>query len=131
LQIPIQVSPDNPEPMYHQIEVQLRALILSGYVPEGTLLPSIREFAQDLSCSVITIRRVYQDLENEGILRTRQGTGTFVAKVGESMRVQYRKEAVVEAMKAAVETGIRVNCSEEELRQLFEEALQQKLKETL
>ena len=129
MRIPIQVSPDNPEPMYHQIEVQLRALILSGHLPEGTLLPSIREFAQDLSCSVITIRRVYQDLENEGILRTRQGTGTFVAKVGDVMRVQYRKDAVVDAMKTAVETGLRVNCTADELRVLFEEALQQKLEE--
>nr|WP_235918142.1 GntR family transcriptional regulator [Paenibacillus lutrae] len=109
--------------MYHQIQVQLKALILSGHLPEGTLLPSIREFAKDLSCSVITIRRVYQDLETEGILRTRQGTGTFVAKVGTVTREQYRKEAVVEAMKEALRSGLRVGCSVEELRVLFEEAL--------
>lgn len=121
--IPIQISPDNPEPLYHQIQVQLKELILSGHLPEGTLLPSIREFAKDLSCSVITIRRVYQDLENEGILRTRQGTGTFVAKVGTVTREQYRKEAVVEAMKDALRSGLRVGCTIEELKQLFEEAL--------
>jgi GntR family transcriptional regulator len=115
--------------MYHQIEVQLRALILSGQLPEGTLLPSIRELAQDLSCSVITIRRVYQDLENEGILRTRQGTGTFVAQVGTRMREQYRKDAVVQAMREAVETGFRVNCSAEELKEIFREVLEEKQKE--
>ncbi|MFS0840605.1 GntR family transcriptional regulator [Paenibacillus sp. 1P03SA] len=123
MHIPIQISPDNPEPLYHQIQVQLKELILSGHLPEGTLLPSIREFAKDLSCSVITIRRVYQDLENEGILRTRQGTGTFVAKVGTVTREQYRKEAVVEAMKDALRSGLRVGCTIEELKQLFEEAL--------
>ncbi|WP_084783810.1 GntR family transcriptional regulator [Paenibacillus sp. FJAT-26967] len=123
MHIPIKISPDSPEPMYHQIQVQLKALILSGHLPEGTLLPSIREFAKDLSCSVITIRRVYQDLETEGILRTRQGTGTFVAKVGTVTREQYRKEAVVEAMKEALRSGLRVGCSVEELRVLFEEAL--------
>ncbi|SEG51512.1 GntR family transcriptional regulator [Paenibacillus sp. UNC499MF] len=123
MHIPIQISPDNPEPLYHQIQVQLKELILSGHLPEGTLLPSIREFAKDLSCSVITIRRVYQDLENEGILRTRQGTGTFVAKVGTTVREQYRKEAVVEAMKDALRSGLRVGCTIEELKQLFEEAL--------
>lgn len=129
LKIPIQVSADRPEPMYHQIEVQLRALILSGQLAEGTLLPSIREFASDLSCSVITIRRVYQDLENEGILRTRQGTGTFVAQVGEAQRERYRKEAVVEALRAAVRTGLSVHCTPEELRGLFEEALEQLIAE--
>ncbi|NEW06954.1 GntR family transcriptional regulator [Paenibacillus sp. SYP-B3998] len=125
MKIPIQVSVDRAEPIYHQIEVQLRALILSGQLAEGTQLPSIREFASDLSCSVITIRRVYQDLENEGILRTRQGTGSFVAQVGETVREQYRKEAVIEAMRGAVRTGFGVNCTVEELHILFEKAIEQ------
>jgi len=124
-QIPIQLSPDSAEPMYHQIEVQLRALILSGRLPEGTLLPSIREFAAELACSVITIRRVYQDLENEGILRTKQGTGTFVAQVGTGERERYRKQAVAEALREAVQTGLQVQCTQDELRALFEEALAQ------
>ena len=84
--IPIQINEQSAEPLYHQIEVQLRAIIVSGQMAEGTLLPSIRELAQMIKCSVITIRRVYQDLENEGLLRTRQGTGTFIAKVGDEMR---------------------------------------------
>lgn len=75
--IPIQINENSAEPLYHQIETQLRSLIISGAITEGTLLPSIREFAGDLKCSVITVRRVYQDLENEGLLRTRQGTGTL------------------------------------------------------
>jgi len=125
LRIPISVASDSAEPLYYQIEVQLRALILSGQLPEGTLLPSIREFAQELSCSVITIRRVYQDLENEGILRTRQGTGTFVASVGADVRESFRTDAVLAAMKEAVATGLRVKCTEEELRGLFEQALRE------
>ncbi|UJF34156.1 GntR family transcriptional regulator [Paenibacillus hexagrammi] len=123
MHIPIQVSADSAEPMYYQIEVQLRALILNGYLEEGTLLPSIREFANDLSCSVITIRRVYQDLENEGMLRTKQGTGTFVAKVGTTAREQYRREAVDEAMKAAVRIGLSVHYTAEQLLEVFDEAL--------
>ncbi|MCD1259697.1 GntR family transcriptional regulator [Paenibacillus athensensis] len=121
--IPIRLSPDSAEPMYHQIEVQLRALILSGRLPEGTLLPSIREFAAELTCSVITIRRVYQDLENEGILRTKQGTGTFVARVDTGERERYRKEAVAEALREAARAGLQVPCTPGELRALFEEAL--------
>ncbi|TXK76414.1 GntR family transcriptional regulator [Paenibacillus sp. N3.4] len=127
--IPIQVSPHLAEPMYHQIEDQLRALILNGQLPAGTLLPSIREFAAELSCSVITIRRVYQDLENEGILGTRQGMGTYVAEVGDSRMEKYRYEAVSAALRAAVITGRRVHCTTEELRSLFEEALERELRE--
>jgi GntR family transcriptional regulator len=100
-------------------------LIWSGRLPEGTLLPSIREFAQELGCSIITIRRVYQDLENEGLLRTRQGTGTFVASVGASEREQYRMDAVIEAFRAAIETAKRVQCSREETIAIFERCLNQ------
>jgi len=117
--IPIQLNENSAEPLYHQIESQLRSLIISGQIKEGTLLPSIREFAGRLNCSVITVRRVYQDLENEGLLRTKQGTGTFVAKVGEAERETFRREAVEEALSSAVDVGISVKCEEEELKRLF------------
>jgi len=124
--IPIQINEQSAEPLYHQIEVQLRALIVSGQLAENTLLPSIRELAQQLKCSVITIRRVYQDLENEGILRTRQGTGTFVAKVGEEQRGMQRLSAVLEAMETAVEAGFLVQCSDEEMLEMLREILKRK-----
>jgi GntR family transcriptional regulator len=109
--------------MYHQIEVQLRGLILGGKLTEGTPLPSIRELALDLSCSVITIRRVYQDLENEGLIRTRQGTGTFVARVETEQRERNRLETVARAFGEAVETAVRYDCGPEEMRRLLEEAI--------
>ncbi|WP_166242786.1 GntR family transcriptional regulator [Paenibacillus turpanensis] len=123
MKIPIQVSADSSAPMYLQIEEQLRALILSGELKEGTMLPSIREFAQGAGCSVITIRRVYQDLENEGILLTRQGTGTFVAKVGDTNRERYRRDAVIAALVEAIETGRSLQSGIQEMRDWFEEAL--------
>ncbi|MFS0725967.1 GntR family transcriptional regulator [Paenibacillus sp. 1P07SE] len=119
----IQINEQSVEPLYHQIEVQLRALIVSGQLQEGTLLPSIREFAQQLKCSVITIRRVYQDLEAQGLLRTRQGTGTFVATVDSADRDRHRLEGVVRALDEAVAAARRVQCSNEELEALFREAL--------
>ncbi|NWL89715.1 MULTISPECIES: GntR family transcriptional regulator [unclassified Paenibacillus] len=124
--IPIQIDEQSAEPLYYQIETQLKSLIVSGQIEEGTLLPSIRELAASLSCSVITIRRVYQDLENEGLLRTKQGTGTFVARVGTGERDAYRKSVVQEAVETAVDTGISVQYGEEELKQLFLNILKQK-----
>lgn len=125
LEIPIHVSEDSAQPMYHQIKEQLRALILSGRLSEGMILPSIREFANQLSCSVITIRRVYQDLENEGLLRTKQGTGTFVAKVGTSERERFRRETVHQAFREAVEIGLRMQCTADEMRSILEAVLRQ------
>ncbi|MFD2614909.1 GntR family transcriptional regulator [Paenibacillus gansuensis] len=123
MRIPIQLKEDSAEPLYHQIEVQLRGLIINGHLPEGTHLPSIREFAQELSCSVITIRRVYQDLEHEGLLRTKQGTGTFVSKIDTTDQAKFRKAEVTEALKTAVDTGIRAQFQAEEVAALFQEVL--------
>ncbi len=121
--IPIQINENSAEPLYHQIENQLRSFIITGQLEEGTHLPSIREFAGSLNCSVITVRRVYQDLENEGLLRTKQGTGTFVAQVEAGDRENYRLKAAREAMQAAVQSGKAVGCSEKEMANLFQEAL--------
>jgi GntR family transcriptional regulator len=123
MRLPIQINEQSAEPLYHQIEVQLRALIVSGQLIEGTLLPSIRELAQTVKCSVITVKRVYNDLEAEGLLRTRQGTGTYVAQVGEKERDRNRLSAVVEALEQAVVAGKMVQCTEEELERLFQEAM--------
>lgn len=123
VKIPIQINENSAEPLYHQIENQLRSLIVTGQLGEGTHLPSIREFAGSLNCSVITVRRVYQDLENEGLLRTKQGTGTFVAQVEAGDREYYRFKAAQEAMQAAVQSGKSVGCTEEELESLFREVL--------
>ncbi|WP_342424626.1 GntR family transcriptional regulator [Paenibacillus sp. FSL E2-0178] len=124
--IPIQINENSAEPLYHQIETQLKSLIISGTITEGTLLPSIREFAGDLKCSVITVRRVYQDLENEGLLRTRQGTGTFVSHVGDGTMAGYKQDAIRKALESAVDVGLSVHCSEDELTQLFKEIVQDK-----
>ncbi|CAM4310204.1 GntR family transcriptional regulator [Paenibacillus phoenicis] len=124
--IPIQINENSAAPLYHQIESQLRSLIVSGQIEEGTLLPSIREFAGALNCSVITVRRVYQDLEAEGLLRTRQGTGTFVAKVSADERDEYRTAVVKEALEKAVDTGKSMQYEAEELKQLFLQVMQQK-----
>lgn len=124
--IPVHIDENRPEPLYHQVEVQLRGLILSGQLAEGTLLPSIREFAADLRCSAITVRRVYQDLENEGLLRTRQGTGTFVAGIDQSARDEFRLGRVVEAFERAVETGLQLQCSREEMERIWLEAYARK-----
>lgn len=125
MRIPVQINESSAEPLYHQIETQLRSLIVTGQIAEGTLLPSIREFSADLKCSVITIRRVYQDLENEGLLRTRQGTGTFVTKVDTDDREAYKKQIVLEAVRELIDTARSVGYTSDELRRLLDETLRE------
>ena len=67
-------------PSYDQIYSQIKDAILSGQVAEGETLPSIRALAKDLRISVITTKRAYDELENEGFLYTLPGKGCFVAE---------------------------------------------------
>jgi GntR family transcriptional regulator len=122
--IPVYLSMDNPEPMYAQIESQLRDLILADVLPSGSKLPSIRALASDLSCSVITTRRVYEDLEREGFVRSRPGKGTVVAEIPEETMSAHRREPVERALREAVQAGRRAGLTEEDLHHFLEEMLQ-------
>lgn len=122
--LPVHLSMDDPEPMYRQIESQLRDFILSGQLEPGTRLPSMRALASDLSCSVITTRRAYEDLEGEGFIHTRQGMGTVVAEISDEKMVAHRREAVDAAFREAVRAGRRAGLTEEELRDILEKAFQ-------
>ena len=68
------------QPIYDQISGQIKAQILSGALSPGDALPSIRGLARDLRISVITTKRAYDELENEGFIYTLPGKGCFVAE---------------------------------------------------
>lgn len=67
------------EPIYEQVKSQIKAIIISGELNEGDMLPSIRALAKDLRISVITTKRAYDELEKEGYIYTIAAKGCFVA----------------------------------------------------
>lgn len=66
-------------PIYEQIAQQIKQQILSGVLHEGDSLPSIRALAKELRISVITTKRAYEELEQDGFIYTVAGKGSFVA----------------------------------------------------
>ena len=64
----ILISNASDSPLYEQIKEQIKDAILKEELKEGDALPSIRAFANDLKVSVLTIRRVYEELEQEGFV---------------------------------------------------------------
>jgi GntR family transcriptional regulator / MocR family aminotransferase len=65
-------------PRYLQIVQGLRQEIASGVLPAGTRLPSSRQLARDLGVSRITVANAYAELEADGLIEPRVGSGTFV-----------------------------------------------------
>ncbi len=87
------VSFTSGEPIYLQIREQIKNQILNGALPQGELLPSIRNLALTLKISVITTKRAYDELEQEGLVASVSGKGTYVSGNNmESIReIKYRQ----------------------------------------
>ena len=76
----ITILPQGTLAIYEQIINQLKNAIVSGEVKAGEALPSIRNLAADLSVSVITTKRAYEELEKEGLIRSVAGKGFYVCE---------------------------------------------------
>ena len=73
------ISNSSDKPIYEQICIQVKNLIMNGTLPAGEALPSMRALAKDLHISVITVQRAYEDLTRDGFIETVSGKGSFVA----------------------------------------------------
>lgn len=74
----IPLDRQSPVPLYQQIQGYLRQNIQSGSLEAGTRLPATRQLAADLGVSRITVKNAYALLESDGLIATREGSGTFV-----------------------------------------------------
>ena len=73
------ISNSSDKPIYEQICMQVKNLIMNGTLSAGEALPSMRALAKDLHISVITVQRAYEDLARDGFIETVSGKGSFVA----------------------------------------------------
>ncbi|MFC5465021.1 GntR family transcriptional regulator [Lederbergia graminis] len=128
MKIPIHISEDSREPIYHQVEMQIKTMIASGQLKPGSSLPSIRALASELGCSVITTRRAYQNLEASGFIKTAQGKGTFVREMETTMKEETKHKVVQEGLEKAIEQGMQVGISEQELHSIFRDIMVKKFK---
>lgn len=79
IRMEIIISNSSDKPIYEQIAMQIKSLIMNGTLFAGEALPSMRALAKDLHISVITVQRAYEDLTRDGFIETVSGKGSFVA----------------------------------------------------
>jgi GntR family transcriptional regulator len=73
------VDRDAELPLGAQLAARIRTALRGGALGAGDRLPSVRELAEAAGVNVNTVRAVYARLENEGLVRSEQGRGTFVS----------------------------------------------------
>ena len=122
----ILISNTSDSPLYQQIKEQIIDALLKGELVEGEALPSIRTFANDLKVSVLTIRRVYDDLEKEGFVNSQVRIGTFVSTRNVELLRDSKRRLVEQKMADMIQTAKSLGITQEELNDmmniLYEEA---------
>jgi GntR family transcriptional regulator len=117
----INISQTDARPMYLQIMEQIRARIAAGDWSAGRELPSIRALAAALSVSVITVKRAYLDLENEGVIVTRHGKGSFVADMN-GLAGELQEEKLNEHLAAAAGIARQIGLTTDDLAERLRRA---------
>jgi len=116
----ILISNASDKPLYQQIKDQVIDAILKGELAEGDPLPSIRSFANDIKVSVLTIRRVYDELEQEGFTTSQVGIGTFVSTGNVELLRDSKRHMVEKKMQELIDTAKTLNITKEELNAMMD-----------
>ena len=115
----ILISNTSDAPLYQQIKEQIIDAILKGELVEGDPLPYIRAFANDLKVSVLTIRRVYDDLEKEGFVNSQVGIGTFVSTSNVELLRDSKRRLVEQKMLEMIQTAKSLGITQQELNDMM------------
>lgn len=119
----IEIDPGGFRPLYEQVKTEIRRLAALGAVKPNEPLPSIRDLAADLVINPNTIARAYRELEQEGLIYTQKGRGSFLT----ARRAQDRDRALEAYVSKTLDEAIgevrKFGLSAAEIRKRFDERL--------
>ncbi|QDX94835.1 GntR family transcriptional regulator [Brevibacillus laterosporus] len=109
------IKNNSGQPLYQQIKDQIKSAIFREELKEGEQLPSIRSLANDLKVSVLTTKRVYEELEKEGFIVTKAGRGSFVASENVDILMEAKKHLVEKNLSEVWHMAKNLGIQKEEL----------------
>ncbi len=119
------LNPASGVPLYLQLQLQLQQRILSGQLPDGAQLPSVRELSTQLHINPLTVAKVYQNLEKERFVETRRGVGTYVSHQSPALRLDARRRLLAPALEQLVVEALHLGLGEKEIQSLLSEKFRQ------
>ena len=106
-------------PIYAQIVNQVHAQIASGILQPGDQLPTVRALAEELRVNFNTVARAYRLLDEERIISTQQGRGTYITEIPPpKVSEKFRREALDELTKRYIEEAVRLEFSKSEIKHM-------------
>jgi GntR family transcriptional regulator len=119
----LNLSELSDEPLHAQISRQIRAKILSEDLAGDEALPSIRGLAREQRVSVITVQRAYDDLDREGLVRSRRGKGFWVTQIPEERKQAMAKDRFADALDELVSHAAADGLSAADMRRILDTIL--------
>jgi len=119
--VQLHVNPADELPIYRQIVRQITDAIAGGRMTAGEKLPSHRDLASLLVIAPLTVKKAYDELEKEGLIRTRRGRGTFVNERVPSPDPAARRERLRDAAQRLLSQAALGGVSLAEVQSLIEE----------
>ena len=105
----IHISANDGVPIYLQIVNQVKYLVACGRLGPGEELPPIRVLAEQLLVNPNTIARAYMELERDGIVAKRHGSGTYVSDAGSPLARKERMKILSERADALLAEAHHLN----------------------
>jgi GntR family transcriptional regulator len=117
------LSSTTGQPLYLQLMQQIRHAVETGALRNGDQLPGIRTLAEDLVVSPSTVVKAYSELEHEGLLEMRQGSGAFVCVKRRTRSLTDHVQVARQRMRDLIEQLRQDGLIDEEIRRAFEAEL--------
>jgi len=127
--VPLKLQPSSPIPMYLQIVEQVRHGIVAGVWKADEELPSVRAMAGQHLINPNTVARAYLELEREGLVSKKRGTGTYISPQAAGWRPEHGSRIVAALLDQALSKAMEFSLPAGQLRSLFEERLKRARKE--
>lgn len=115
----IKISNTTDTPIYEQLKNEIIRLIMSGELRPGDALMSMRRLAKELKISIITTKRAYQDLEQEGYVYSVVGKGTFVSEQNADIQRERVLLDIEKNIEVLLTTAHQINLSADELIEMI------------
>lgn len=119
------INHSSMQPIYEQIVNQIKDKIMHGELLEETMLPSVRTLAKDLKVSALTVKKAYDQLEEEGFVNTVHGKGSFVACANQAQMLEEKKKEVESEFEQTIKKARSCGMEDTEIRELFEIVLEE------
>ena len=114
------ISDKSSAPIYEQITKQIKEVILNHALAPDEMLPSIRQLAKELQISVITTKRAYEELENEGLIYSVPQKGFFVSPSKVEILREKRLKLIEDTAAQLIKEGKAAGLSLDEVQTMIE-----------